>query len=149
MNKKILAGVLAFGLGAITAGAKTPVTPKLASVVAFNLTKANASMIRLDEKVVEYIVNPGGTPSDIELEFQGVSRLLLDISGHLTMSMDNGEFRTYNATFYQMVNGKKKLVSGNFRVLSANRAAFHVGKYDASLPLQIDARVQANPGYRG
>ena len=107
-------------------------------------------MNKIDNRVVEYTVNPGGNPGAIELEFAGVSRLYLDLSGHLVMAMKSGDLRTYNATFYQMVDGKKKLVSGNFKVKGANRAAFQVGKYDSSLPLQIDAKFHANTsGFRG
>ncbi len=144
MTNKILTAALVAAAIVSTGAAKTrAVTPNLASVVSFNLVSAKAT-VTATKRTMAYTVEPGGDPNAIQLQFEDVDQVHMNQAGHIVLTMKNGDFRTYSATFYQTVNGRQKLISGNFRILGTNRAAFHVGKYDASLPLQIDAQIKGS-----
>lgn len=149
MKMQILAvGFLAVSMTGV-AGARVPVQAR-ASITCFNLEDNNATVqTSTDNRFVEYTINPGGDPRNIELQFVDAQRIHLNISGKLLIVMTSGETREYDPVFYQMVNGKKKLVAGGFRVLGANRAAFTVGKYDQSQPLLIEAVVKARAHFEG
>jgi len=144
MTNKILTAALVAAAIVSTGAAKTrQVNPNLASVVSFNLVSAKAT-VTANKRSMSYTVEPGGDPNAIQLQFEDVDQVRIGKNGSIVLSMKNGDFRTYTATFYQTVDGKQKLVSGNFRILGTNRAAFHVGKHDTSLPLQIEAEIKGS-----
>lgn len=144
MTNKIWTAALVAAAMVSTGAAKTrQMNPHLASVVSFNLASAKAN-VTSNNRVMSYTVEAGGDPNRIVLEFADVDYVRMGTQGNLVMLMKNGEFRTYVAAFYQTVNGKQKRVSGNFRILGATKAAFHVGKHDTTLPMQIEAQIMGS-----
>ncbi len=95
----------------------------------------------------DFIVAPGVDPGVIELRFEGADALRIDDNGDLILSAGAGELRQHRPVIYQEVNGERKLIEGSYAIrnhpqeMAAIRnqtVGFHLGDYDASLPLVID-----------
>jgi len=110
----------------------------------------------------DFIVGPGSDPAQIQLEFEGADDAQIDAQGALVLRCGGGEFRHGHPVLYQMRNGTRIPVKGEF-ILKERRAGlpalgdredergllrrtservfevtFEVGQYDATAPLWID-----------
>ncbi len=86
----------------------------------------------------DFIVAPGANPDLIALRFQGVSDVQLDDDGNLVVDLGNGMVHQHKPFLYQIVEGARKQVDGEYVRLAANEIGIRVGVYDAALPLIID-----------
>ncbi|HYV92164.1 MAG TPA: PKD domain-containing protein [Chitinophagales bacterium] len=85
----------------------------------------------------DLIVEPFVDPSQIQIEFDGVSKLSTQ-SGNLVIGTSIGDFIEQKPYAYQVVNGMRKSVSCKFSV-KGTIVTFNVtGNYDRSIPLVID-----------
>lgn len=91
----------------------------------------------------DLIVHPGGTPRDIEFNYEGANKLYLR-EGSLYIQTSLGEMVEQKPYAFQVVNGENVEVKCAFR-LSGNTVGFAIeGKYDKTLPLVIDPILVAS-----
>ncbi|MBL8229784.1 MAG: hypothetical protein JNL98_14945 [Bryobacterales bacterium] len=90
----------------------------------------------------DFVVKPGGRPSDIRLAWDGVRDIRLDPSGDLILAVNGGEFRQLRPHIYQLIEGKKVEVAGSYRLFEKGRVGFELARYDRKKPLVIDPILQ-------
>ena len=96
----------------------------------------------------DFVVRPGSSPAAIQLTFSGTSPLTLSPQGDLVLGTPGGNVLQRAPVIYQLANGVRQPVTGNYVLQSASQAGFTVGSYDASRPLYIDP-VLSYSGYLG
>lgn len=100
--------------------------------------------------VYDFVVHPGADPARIEMAVPGARALAVNEQGELLITLDDGEpIRQSAPVIYQEVEGQRQLVSGQFRVLTAEAAGdaapvygFEVAEYDRSRELVIDPALE-------
>ena len=85
----------------------------------------------------DFVVKPGADPSQISLRFQGIDKPALDEHGNLLLAAGGQEFHFQKPFIYQVVNGSRQSIGGDYRV-SEGLVGFRVDAYDDSRPLVID-----------
>jgi hypothetical protein len=101
------------------------------------------------EKQVEYdwIIKPGGNPTDICFEYQNVESVQLDQQGNLVIETGmNNKLIHQRPVSYQ---DEKNKVDAQFKKLGENVYGFTVGKYDPQRELIIDPVVLTYSTYLG
>ena len=86
----------------------------------------------------DFVVAPGASPKSIRLQFAGAKKVDLTADGDLTVSAANGEIAFHKPVVYQVKDGVRQPVDGQFAVLAKNAIGFTLGRYDRSKPLVID-----------
>jgi len=86
----------------------------------------------------DFVVAPGASAKPIRLEFAGAKKLDLTADGDLTVSAANGEIAFHKPVVYQVKDGLRQPVDGQFAMLAKNAIGFTLGRYDHSKPLVID-----------
>ncbi len=85
----------------------------------------------------DFIVKPGGNPSKIQLEYEGVDNLLIE-DGNLVVYTTVANVMEVAPYAYQIINGKEKEVKCNY-VLRRNRLSFEFPEgYNSKYELIID-----------
>ena len=105
----------------------------------------------------EFVVRPGADPAQIQLAYRGASAVNLTDEGELEVTTPLGGFRDAAPVAYQVKNGQRMPVEMSYALtppLLDGEAArytyrFHLGPYDASLPLVLDTAVLVYAGYIG
>ena len=94
----------------------------------------------------EFHLQPGASPSDIRLAYDGASRLAIDRSGALLIDTPQGTLRDSAPVAYQMVNGGRVPVDTRYALHGLGQSArlgFEVGDtYDRGRDLVIDPGIQ-------
>ncbi|HLP46170.1 MAG TPA: SBBP repeat-containing protein, partial [Candidatus Kapabacteria bacterium] len=107
------------------------------------------------EKEIEYdwIIKPGGNPSDILFDYQQIKKSSIDQTGNLVIQTAFGEWLHKKPVGYQVINGKRVPVEIGFTKVKKEKAAhvygFKVSPYDKSHELIIDPMVIAFSTYLG
>ena len=86
----------------------------------------------------DFVVAPGANPKPIRLQFAGAKKLDLTADGDLTVSAANGQIAFHKPVIYQVKDGLRQPVDGQFALLAKNAIGFTLGQYDHSKPLVID-----------
>jgi hypothetical protein len=88
----------------------------------------------------DFVVKPGADPSKIKLAFSGSGfTQKMASNGDLILTTATGESVTWRKPVaYQMIDGKKSMVNGSYKIASNNQVGFDLSKYDATKPLVID-----------
>ena len=86
----------------------------------------------------DFVLAPGASPSRINLEFEGVSKLKIDSGGNLVLRTPAGEVLQKRPLLYQVVQGIRKEISGRYILKRKHHVGFEVESHDPSLPLVID-----------
>ena len=92
----------------------------------------------------DFIVAPGADPNAIKLSFDGADEVKIDALGNLVVHVSGGEVVMQKPFVYQEVNGTRQPIAGSYQIRNPQSAilnqtvGFHLGEYDASLPLVID-----------
>ena len=86
----------------------------------------------------DFTVAPGADPRAIGMHFTGVDRISITAQGELILRLAGGEIRQPKPVIYQMVEGRRKVIDGGYRLVDTHTVAFVVGNYDPSQPLVID-----------
>jgi uncharacterized protein (TIGR03437 family) len=86
----------------------------------------------------DFLVAPGGDPKQIRLGLDGAKGLRLDADGDLVVTASHGALAFHKPVVYQLVDGQRKAVVGNFAMLDKRTVGFRVGDYDRAKPLVID-----------
>ncbi len=85
----------------------------------------------------DLLVNPGGNPQQIILDYQGASSVKVK-NGQLVIQTSVNSWEEMNPYAYQIINGKEKEVECSYDLNDGNQLRFNLGKYDTKLPLIID-----------
>ncbi len=93
-----------------------------------------------NQKKLEYdfIVNPGSDYKTIQMNFAGAEKLDLDDKGNLVLSTATGNVIQHAPVIYQVVDGERHTVKGNYVLQEENKVGFQVAQYDTEKPLVID-----------
>jgi len=86
----------------------------------------------------DFVVAPGASPKPIRIQFAGAKKIDLTTDGDLTVSAANGEIAFHEPVVYQVKDGLRQPIDGQFALLSKNTIGFTLGQYDHSKPLVID-----------
>ncbi len=90
----------------------------------------------------DYVVMPGGDPTDIRQVYLGVDGLSVESSsGDLVIETPSGPLSEEAPFAFQDGEGVRSEVECGFRVLPGNQVAFSIGRYDAGSMLVIDPEV--------
>jgi hypothetical protein len=93
-----------------------------------------------NQNVLEYDFNlaAGADASQIAIIFSGAEKLSLTKDGSLVIHLHAGDIVQHAPIAYQIVNGLRREVHANYRLLNSHTATFALGSYDRNLPLVID-----------
>jgi len=86
----------------------------------------------------DIIVAPGADPSKVQFSCKGIEKLSLAPGGGLEMVMKGGSVLQKKPFIYQVREGRKTEVQGDFILADSRTYGFKVGPYDKNLPLVID-----------
>ena len=86
----------------------------------------------------DFVVAPLADTGQIRLRFEGAEKLTLEANGDLDVIARNGRITFHKPVFYQINDGARLPVSGQFALLTKNTIGFTLGRYDSALPLVID-----------
>lgn len=86
----------------------------------------------------DFIVAAGASPDAIALKFHGASTVRFDEDGNLAIDLGNGMVLQHKPYLYQVIEGKRVPVEGEYVQLPSKEIGIRVGAYDASVPLIID-----------
>jgi hypothetical protein len=86
----------------------------------------------------DFVVAPGSDPKAIRLRFAGAKGLRLGADGDLEVTASGGAMAVHKPVVYQVVNGRRKPVAGDFTLLAKHTVGFRVESYDRGSPLIID-----------
>ena len=86
----------------------------------------------------DFIVQPGADYKQIQMNFSGADKLSLDNKGNLVMATPTGNVIQYAPIIYQVIDGERKPVEGNYVLQDEARVSFQVAQYDAEKELVID-----------
>ena len=90
----------------------------------------------------DFIVAPGANPKQIVLKFDGAAHAELVDNGDLVLSTKSGKRLLQRApVVYQIINGTRQEVQGQYRRIDSNRFVFSFGQYDSTKELIIDPVV--------
>lgn len=89
----------------------------------------------------DFVVKPGGSVSDINLNFKGSSKVSIVSPTKLSVTTELGAKFQEGLFAYQNINGKKVSVPVSFKQIDATHVGFSVGAYDKSKELVIDPLV--------
>jgi hypothetical protein len=86
----------------------------------------------------DFIVAPNADANNIRLQVSGANRLSINGKGDLVLSAHNGDIAFHKPVIYQLKDGQRSLIPGNFTISKNQTIGFAVSPYDHSLPLVID-----------
>ena len=90
----------------------------------------------------DFVVAPGRDARAISLKFDGADKVEVGAGGDLLLTLGDSVVRQPKPFVYQEVAGARREVEGGYLVGADGRVGFHVGEYDAGLPLVIDPVLQ-------
>jgi hypothetical protein len=86
----------------------------------------------------DFVVAPGAGARQLQLRFAGVKGVKLNSAGDLVLSAPSGDIAFHKPVVYQMKNGQREPVRGNFALRAGNIVGFDLGSYDHSREVVID-----------
>ncbi|MGD8509732.1 MAG: SBBP repeat-containing protein, partial [Syntrophobacterales bacterium] len=86
----------------------------------------------------DFLVRPGADHKSIRMKFKNVNHLNLDRDGNLILGVAGGKILLEKPLIYQQVDGKKRTVSGHYKLQAKNIVGFAIASYDTKIPLVID-----------
>ncbi|PLS76491.1 MAG: hypothetical protein CYG61_01665 [Actinobacteria bacterium] len=89
----------------------------------------------------DFVVAPGADPARITLAVEGAEALRVEPGGELVVGTAAGEVRQHVPAIYQEIGGRRRAVSGGFKLQPRNEVGFSLGSYDHTRPLVIDPVV--------
>src|SRR5579871_568438 len=85
----------------------------------------------------EFAVAPGADPSQIRFRYPTGEAVRIDRE-ELVIPLNDKELREHAPILYQLRNGYREQVSGQFQLAPDGTVSFAIGDYDRALPLTID-----------
>ena len=104
-----------------------------------------------NERRIEYdfVVSPGAEVSQIRLKYENVKSSEIDPSGDLVIQTDFGKFEHVKPVCYQLIDGRRSVVSGEYARVEDNTFSIAVDEYDPEFELVIDPMVLTYSTYLG
>ena len=90
----------------------------------------------------DFVVAPGADPKQICLSFIGADKIAIDANGDLKLITKQGGLTQHKPVVYQVVNGERLAVAGEYVRLGKREVGFKVAAYDHSKELVIDPVVE-------
>lgn len=84
------------------------------------------------------MVSPGGDPAQIRIAFEGPERIEIDDDGNLVLHTGSRQLIFQRPFVYQLAEGEKRAVEGQYVRMAENQVGFSVAAYDTRTPLVID-----------
>jgi Beta-propeller repeat len=85
----------------------------------------------------DFIVAPGADPKVVRLRFNGADRVARDSEQGIVLNTGTGDVRLQKPVIFQVKNGVRKTISGDYRVTGQN-VTFAIDPYDDQQTLVID-----------
>src|SRR5688572_1074823 len=89
----------------------------------------------------DFELQPFINPSTIQIEFEGVSGVSVSPEGDLVLATPSGEIRHRRPVAFKRRGNLSVPVDASF-ILRDARVGFEIGRYDRSLPLTIDPKLE-------
>ena len=87
----------------------------------------------------DFVVKPGADPKQVSLAFDGAQKMALDsASGNVALETAAGSMALRKPVIYQIENGQRRLIEGNYKFQGNGQLAFDVKDYNRAEPLVID-----------
>jgi len=86
----------------------------------------------------DFVIAPGADHHLIQLSFEGAESMRLDSQQNLLFRINESHLRLTKPVIYQIIDGRKKEVSGSYVLHKRHRVSFEVGSYNRTIPLVID-----------
>jgi hypothetical protein len=86
----------------------------------------------------DFVVAPGADPRLIRLRFGGANHLHLEANGDLLVTTANGPLAFHRPLVYQIADGHRHPIAGDFALLGKHTVGFRLGSYDRAKSLVID-----------
>jgi hypothetical protein len=86
----------------------------------------------------DFVIAPNGDPRAVRLRLSESNHLHLAANGDLLVATANGTLVFRKPLAYQVVDGKRHPIAGNFARVGRHAVRFQVGRYDRTKPLVID-----------
>ena len=89
----------------------------------------------------DFVVAPGTNPGVIAIAFDGANKISVDQDGSLVLGLKtgaSGDVRLQKPVIYQLLDGVRHEVAGNYVMRNRREVGFEVGAYDLTRPLVID-----------
>lgn len=90
----------------------------------------------------DFVVAPGADPKQIRLSFIGADKIAIDANGDLKLMTKHGELTQHKPVVYQVVDGARLPVVGEYVHAGKREIGFKVAAYDQSKELVIDPVVE-------
>ncbi|MBF0344039.1 MAG: SBBP repeat-containing protein [Nitrospirae bacterium] len=96
------------------------------------------------QKEIEYdfVVQPKADLSKITLKVEGAKSIKTNNDGDIILKTSTGEMLMHKPKIYQVVDGQRKTVNGNYVIKNHQLISFKVDDYDKKLPIVIDPVLQ-------
>jgi hypothetical protein len=93
-----------------------------------------------NQEQLEYdlIVAPKADPNLIKLKIEGAQQLQIDEQGQLLMHTPHGVLQQHKPVVYQIIDGDKQLIEGNYVLSNQQEVGIALANYDHEQPLVID-----------
>jgi Calx-beta domain/Carboxypeptidase regulatory-like domain/Beta-propeller repeat/Domain of unknown function (DUF4214) len=86
----------------------------------------------------DFVVAPSADVGDIALAFDGAKKITIDKGGNLLLQTSGGQVVLQKPVIYQLAEGVRQEVAGNYLLKSSGAVGFEVASYDHRQPLVID-----------
>jgi hypothetical protein len=86
----------------------------------------------------DFVVAPGVDPGVIALAFGGAKEIAIGKTGDLVLQTADGQVRMQKPVIYQLIDGTRREVAGNYVLRNRQTVGFEIGAYDHTAPLVID-----------
>ena len=86
----------------------------------------------------DFVLAPGADPDRITLRAEGVNHLEITPSGDAELALGAAKLLESAPVAWQMVNGKRKVIAVQWRLLGRDRLGIALGAYDRSRTVRID-----------
>ncbi|MBI4910130.1 MAG: SBBP repeat-containing protein [Acidobacteria bacterium] len=86
----------------------------------------------------DFVVQPGGDPSRIQLAWKGVDGVRIDGGGDMIVSTSAGDLRHKKPVVYQMIGGRKVAVAASYVLGPDHHFSIELGRYRGDYALVID-----------
>ena len=86
----------------------------------------------------DFVVAPGSDPNKIQFSVTGADSLNVDVAGNLVLTKGTNQLHFQTPAIYQVVNGARRKVPGNYSLKDSTHVGFTVAQHDNSKTLVID-----------
>ena len=86
----------------------------------------------------DFVVSPTAKAQPIQLAFEGVDGLSVNKNGDLQIAVAGTQILQHRPQVYQLIEGRKRGIAGEYRLSGKTQVAFSVGEHDVTQALYID-----------